>query len=198
MPNLIIIIFNHIYPVFYVRFYCKGCVWEKVWRLKLLLKTKWILREDSREAIREVSHVQSIWLECEESWQLVFASNSWVRPSRETFCFAIFSYVLHYVFTHTIYTIIIHIINIKSAFQRENPKNYPWEIEIFILTIIYTILCGFPLLLPFHIHILERLIAQTLTTPNLSVKWGFGIAVKHWKKPSVSGCNRAKLRDPER
>ena len=39
-----------------------------------------------REKIREklshkVSHVQSTWLECEESWQLVFASNSWLRPS---------------------------------------------------------------------------------------------------------------------
>ena len=31
----------------------------------------------------KVSHVQNTWLECEESWQLVFASISRVRPSCE-------------------------------------------------------------------------------------------------------------------
>ena len=40
--------------------------------------------EKIREKLsRDVSHVQSIWLECEESWQLVFASNLWVRPFHE-------------------------------------------------------------------------------------------------------------------
>ena len=73
----------------------------------------------------------------------------------------------------------------RSAFQRENPRYYPWELEITILTILYAILCGFPQLLPFHIQILKRLIAQTLTTPIMSVKWGFGAAGKYWKKPII-------------
>ena len=58
----------------------------------------------------KVSHVQNTWLECKESWQLVFASISRVRHSRETFCFAILAYLLHHIFTHTIYTHITHIL----------------------------------------------------------------------------------------
>ena len=33
-------------------------------------------------------------------------------------------------------------------------------------------------------------IAQTLTTPFQSVKWGFGVAGKHSKKLDFSGCNQ--------
>ena len=50
MPNLIVFLFNHLYFVFYMGFYCMGCVWEKVWRLKRLLKIKWISREVSWQA----------------------------------------------------------------------------------------------------------------------------------------------------
>ena len=73
----------------------------------------------------------------------------------------------------------------NECFQRENPSHNPWELKIVILTILYTIHCGFPQLLPLHIQILKRLIAQTLTTPILSGKWGFGAVRKHWKKPFV-------------
>ena len=38
--------------------------------------------------------------------------------------------------------------------------------------------------------------AQTLTTPNLSVKYGFGASGKHWKEPIIGGCKWAELRDP--
>ena len=84
----------------------------------------------------------------------------------------------HYIYHHYPYIE-------RSAFQRENPRHNPWELEIVIPTILYTIHCGFPQLLPLHIKILERLIAQTLTTPILNVQWGFGVARKHWKKPFV-------------
>ena len=84
----------------------------------------------------------------------------------------------HYLYHHY-----PHIV--RSAFQRENHRYYPWELEIAIATILYTILCGFPQLLPLYIQILERLIAQILITPILSVKWGFGAAGKYWKKPIV-------------
>ena len=87
------------------------------------------------------------------------------------------------LYPHDIYPHYPHIE--MSAFQRENPNHYPWEWEIVIPTILYIIHCDFPQLLPLHIQILERLIAQTLTTPILSVKWGFGAAGKHWKKPFV-------------
>ena len=136
MPNLIVFLFNHLYFVFYMGFYCMGCVWEKVWRLKRLLKIKWISRE--------------------VSWQ---------------------------AFPRSLYPHYPHIG--RSAFLGENLRYYPWELEIYIPTILYTILCGFPQLRPLHIQILERLIAQTLTTSILGVKWGFGSAGKHWKNPFV-------------
>ena len=61
-----------------------------------------------------------------------------------------------------------------SSFQRENTRKYTWELEIIIPIIIYTFPCGFSQLLPLHLYIFERLLAQTLTTPILSVKWDFG------------------------
>ena len=97
-----------------------------------------------------------------------------------------------YLYPHYIYPHYPHML--RSAFQRENPSHKLWELEIIIPTILYTILCGFPQLLPLHFHILERLIAPTLTTPILSVKWGFGASEKHWKMPSFGGCNRAYCR----
>ena len=61
--------------------------------------------------------------------------------TRETVCFAILSYLLHYILTHTIYTMITH--KCWGVLLRENPSNKPWELEIIILTILYTIACGF-------------------------------------------------------
>ena len=84
----------------------------------------------------------------------------------------------YYIYPHYPYML-------RSAFQRENLSHYPWEWKIVIPTILYTIHCGFPQLLPLHFQIHETLIAQTLTTHILSVKWGFGAAGKHWKKPFV-------------
>ena len=39
-----------------------------------------------------------------------FTGKAFPRDTRETFCFAILAYLLHYVFTHTIYTHITHIL----------------------------------------------------------------------------------------
>ena len=109
-------------------------------------------------------------------------------PRNIMFCYFVISdtpcLYLHYFLLNTIYTHITHILR-GVFFQRENSSYNPWELEIVIPIILYTIHCGFPQLLPLHIQILERLIAQTLTTPILSVKWGFGVAGKHWKKPFV-------------
>ena len=51
--------------------------------------------------------------------------------------------------------------------------------------------------LPLHLYMLERFLAQTLTTPNLSVESSFGTFGKHWKEPFSGRCNRAKKRDPK-
>ena len=67
----------------------------------------------SRKAKSRKSHVSSTWLEVEESCQVViFASVSWVRPSRETVtkhsAWRFFLRVTSLPFTHTIYTLITH------------------------------------------------------------------------------------------
>ena len=59
----------------------------------------------------------------------------------ETIYFAILSYLLHYNLTHTIYTIITH--RCWGVLLRENPSHKPWELEIVIPTILYTIACEF-------------------------------------------------------
>ena len=98
------------------------------------------------------------------------------------FCYFVIFAPLH-PHPHYIYLHYPHIE--RSAFKRENFSHNPWKLEIVIPTILYTFCCGFPQLLSLHIQILERLIAQTLTTPILSVKWGFVATEKHWKKPFV-------------
>ena len=56
-------------------------------------------------------------------------------------------------------------------------------------TIIYTASLKFLLLLSLHLHILERFLTQTLTSPILSVERSFGVYGKQWKKTLSGGCN---------
>ena len=167
-----------------------------MWKHKLILKIKRISWEARERLTREVA---TCWAHdwnaksC-DSWSFCecLAGKAFLQNTHETLLFAILLFVLHQVFTHNIYPHYPHIE--RSAFQRENSSIYTWELEIVIPTILNTIHCGFPQLLPFHFHILERLIAQTLTIPILSVKWGFGVARKHWKKPSFGRGNQAYCR----
>ena len=115
--NLIVILFNLLYPIFYVGFHCKDCVWERVWRLKTHWRSNVFSRVAREKPSREVKHVLSTWLECEESWQMVTAGfrefltgKAFPRDTGKTFCFANLSYLIHQVSTHTIYTHIIHIL----------------------------------------------------------------------------------------
>ena len=117
MSNLIVILFNLLYSVFYVGIHCKGCVWERVWRLKTHWRSKvfsWVARE---KPSCKVKHMLSTWLECEESWQMVstgfyecLVSKAFSRDTRETFYFANLSYLIHRVSIQTIYTNITHIL----------------------------------------------------------------------------------------
>ena len=105
-------------------------------------------------------------------------------PRNILFCyFVIFD--TPYLYPHYIYSYYPHML--KSVFQRENPSHNLWELKI----VIPTIYCGFSQLLHLYFQILEKLIAQTLTTPILCVKRGFGTARKYWKKSSFGGYNRA-------
>ena len=117
------------------------------------------------------------------------AGKAFPQDTRETFCFVELSYLIHAFFTHTIYTPITQ--RCWGVLLRENPRHNPWELEIVIPHFSTQSIVVFSQLLPLHFYILERLIVQTLTTPILSVKWGFGAARKHWKKPSLGKYNQA-------
>ena len=87
MPNLIVILFNLMYPVFHVRFICKGYERERVCEDSRQLKIKAIFVGSSQvgfprsEAcalhITGMRRVRTGWR------QLVFTSVSQVRPSHE-------------------------------------------------------------------------------------------------------------------
>ena len=164
VPNLIVTLFNFLYPVFIVGFNCKGCVIERefedsnYWRLK---RFSWVSCD---LASREVMHEPCTWLECEELVQMetvVFRKNlmgkAFPRDTCETFCSARLYYLIHTFCTHTIYTHITH--KWWGVLVRENPSLKPWELEIIIPIYLYTYTCGFSQLLPLHFHTIERLIA---------------------------------------
>ena len=69
------------------------------------------------------------------------ASKAFPRDTRKTFCFAELSFLIHSILIHTIYTPITHVY--RGVLLRENPNYKPWELEIVIRTILYTITCGF-------------------------------------------------------
>ena len=52
MPNLIIIMFNLLYPILYMGFYCKGCVCEKECEDSRQLKTKDVFEGSSQVAFQ--------------------------------------------------------------------------------------------------------------------------------------------------
>ena len=68
-------------------------------------------------------------------------SKAFPWDTREIFCFAKLSYMIHAFYTHTIYTPITH--RCWGVLLRENPSYNHWELEIVIPTILYTIHCGF-------------------------------------------------------
>ena len=158
---------------------------ELEWRLKVFPRTSdlrfWI---SPHQGTHSCSQILKLTYRCAKyifrqtaGFHEYFVGKAFLWDTRETFCFVILSHLIHHISTHAKYT---HIL--KGVLSE---SHNPWWLEIVIPTILYTIHCGFPQLLPLHIQILERLIAQTLTTPILSVMWGFGAAGKHWKKPFV-------------
>ena len=70
-----------------------------------------------------------------------FTGKAFPQDTHETFCFPKLYYLIHTFCTHTIYTHITH--KCEGVFLRENPSQTPWELEIVIPTILYTIAYGF-------------------------------------------------------
>ena len=130
-----------------------------VWRLKLKRMNKWILRVPHENLTREKATYKVYdWKMKSHARLEVFASVSWERPSCEVLAKLsvwqkekMFYQILYPHYKYPNYPR-----NVKNVFQRENPSQNTWELEIVIPTIIYTFSLGFPLLLPLHFYILER------------------------------------------
>ena len=175
VPNLIVIIFNLLYPVFIVGFHCKGCVIKRVvWRLKHL-KTEESFAGISRLSIpRSISYALHM-LECEESGQMetavsreYLAGKAFPRDTCEAFCSASLSSLIHTFCTYTIYTNITH--KWKESFWEKTLAKQLESKRLSYLQFSTHLFWKFSHLLPLHFHTIERLIVQTLTTPFESVK----------------------------
>ena len=138
-------------------FICKGSMWEI--GEESSFKDELVQLATSSQEAREKSnlqkgHVWSIWLEVEESHQAIKSTSvSREETSREVpvklFVWKKDKVLYQILYPHYIYSHYLWIV--RSAFQRENPSKYTWELEIVIPTIIYTFPCGFPLLLPLQL-----------------------------------------------
>ena len=150
VPNLIVILFNVLYPVFHVGFICKGyvCERESVWRLKANWRlkcfrrylaskhpAKWCMCLVHDWNVKSQDRIETVvFREC-------FMGKAFLRDTRETFCFARLSFLIHTFYAYTIYIHITH--RCWGVLLRENSSHKPWELEIVIPTILYTITCGF-------------------------------------------------------
>ena len=141
--------FNLMYPVFYVGFIYKGCVWERVCENSRQLKTKAIFAGSSRVSFlrSEACALHMIGMRrIRIGWrQLVFASVSWVRPSREIPAKQSILLNCPIWYTLSVPTLFIPTLStyVEECFWEENPSHKPWELKIVIPIILYTIHCEF-------------------------------------------------------
>ena len=115
MPNLIVILFNLMYPVFFVGIYCKGCVIVRESVKTQAIETMRVFAGISRLSIPRKMHVPCTLLECEESVQMetvvsrkYLASKAFPRDTNEIFYSDRWYYLIHTFCTYTIYTHITH------------------------------------------------------------------------------------------
>ena len=115
VPNLIVIIFNLLYPIFIVGFHYKGCVIERVvWRLKHLKIEEGFMGIWRLSIPRSISYALHM-LECEESGQMetvvsreYLEGKAFPQDTREAFCSASLSSLIHTFCAYIIYTHITH------------------------------------------------------------------------------------------
>ena len=122
-------------------FICKGCVRESVCEDSRQIEDWSVFAGSSR-----VSIPRSDWnTKSQDRMETVgfrecFTGKAFLQDTRKTFCFARLALLIYSILTHTIYTPITHIC--WGVLLRENPSHKPWELEIVIPTILYTITYG--------------------------------------------------------
>ena len=131
--------------VLFVRVVCER---ESVWRLKAFedwscfrrylmskLPTKWCMCPAHDWNAKSQDRMEIA------SFRKCFAGKAFARDTHKIICFARLSFQIHSILIHTIYTHVTH--RCWGVLLKENPSHKPWELEIVIPTILYTITCGF-------------------------------------------------------
>ena len=115
MPNLIVILFNLLYPVFVVGIYCKGCVIVRKSVKTQAIEELSVFAGSSRLSIPRSNSCALHMLECGESGQMETAvsreylmGKAFPRDTRETLCPASLSSLIHTFCAYTIYTHTTH------------------------------------------------------------------------------------------
>ena len=124
------------------------CKRDRVWRLKAIedyrcfrrylaskLPTKWSMCPAHDWNAKSQNRLVTV------GFRDCLTGKAFLRETRETFCFAELSFLIHIICTHIIYIHITH--RCWGVLLRENPSHKPWELEIVIPTILYIIHCGF-------------------------------------------------------
>ena len=111
VSNLIVILFNLLYPIFVVGIYCKGCVIVRESVKTQAIKEWSVFAGSLRLSILRSNSCALHMLECEESGQMetvvsreYLAGKAFPRDTRETFYSASLSSLIHTFCAYTIYT----------------------------------------------------------------------------------------------
>jgi len=108
MPNFIINFFNH-FSLYVSGFQIVRDECEKVRRLKLQRMNKWFSRVSREKLTCEKATCRAHdWKMKSHARLEIFMSKANSKRTRETLCLAKSEILLYQVFTHTIYTFIIH------------------------------------------------------------------------------------------
>ena len=153
------------YPVFYMGFICKGCVWERECEELRQLKTKvvfvdssWVGFPRSEACAQHMTGMQRVRI----GWrQLVFMSVLQVRPSREIPVKHSFLLNCHIWYTLSLPTLYIPPLptDVEECFWEKTLATTLESFRLFYLHFSTQSIVVFPQLLPLHIYIFQRLIA---------------------------------------
>ena len=115
MPNLIIIIFNFLYPVFIVGFDCKGCVLEKesvntkeIEARRFLVGISLLSFPRSEACALHMTEMQRVSTGWRHVSREYLGGKAFPRDTRETFCSVSLYYLIYTFCTHTLYAHITH------------------------------------------------------------------------------------------
>ena len=149
VPNLIVILFNLLYPVFIVGFNCKGCVIERervktqaIEDRRVFAGSSWLSISWNDACALHITGMRRV----RTGWrQLCFMSSSCARPSCEVLTKHSVLPDFPIWYTLSVPTLYIPTLptNVEKCFWEKTLATNLEELEIVIPTYLYTIACGF-------------------------------------------------------